>query len=171
MYKKTDGLLSTELLQLFPSKSAWEGEIYGTWIPNFVGLEQFLAVAAFLDPEFFRARECTFWDRRVAENITFQKMEDLTEAERYMNHLNVEEYLLLAADEALEVRELVEAFARTISTFWNRALKRRFPEHVYCVEVAEDLFDEIGLCVTFSRVRDGTQKASPEGGFSQDSIA
>lgn len=74
--------------------------------------------------------------------------------ERYYNLVNLEEFFLAAADEAVERDDLIEAFGRVLEHFWGLALRTRFPDRVYGFEIARDLYAEEGLCLTFWRERD-----------------
>lgn len=140
-------------MRQFPSGTA--ATTFGDWVANHVGLEQVLGVAGFLDPEFVEVQGHLFWDRHVGEDLA--KLEALNTpfgsdpetVERYYNIVNLSEFFLAAADQAVDRNDLVEAFGRVLQRFWNFALRTRFPDRIYCFEVAQNLFDEEGLCFTF----------------------
>lgn len=144
-------------MQQFPSGTA--AATFGDWVANHVGLEQVLGLAGFLAPEFVEVEGHLFWDRQVGEDL--DKLEELSTpfgsdsetVERYYNTVNLGEFLLVAADQAVHREALVENFGRVLHHFWRLALSTRFPDRVYRFEVAQDLFDEEGLCLTFWQER------------------
>jgi len=152
------GILTTDIMLKFPSGTA--AATFPDWVANHVGLEQVLALAGFIDPEFYEVKNHLFWDRHVAERVEHVTPNtpfgnDPETVERYFNTLNLAEFFLLAADEAVHQAHLVEAFGRVLKHFWSIALMRRFPERVYQFELAHDLFNEEGLCLTFWQERGG----------------
>jgi hypothetical protein len=44
---------------------------------------------------------------------------------------------------------LCHLFAEQITRYWKRALSDSFPEKVFQFEIADDLLDEYGVCLTF----------------------
>lgn len=44
---------------------------------------------------------------------------------------------------------LCHLFAEQITRYWKRALSDAFPEKVFQFEIADDLLDEYGVCLTF----------------------
>ncbi|MBX3276134.1 MAG: hypothetical protein KF729_38130 [Sandaracinaceae bacterium] len=140
-------------MQQFPSGTA--AATFSDWVANHVGLEQVLGLAGFLAPEFVEVKGHTFWDRQVGEDLDKRQElstpfgSDPVTIERYYNILNLGEFFLAAADQAVYQEDLVEAFGGVLQHFWSLALGTRFPERVYRFEVAHDLFDEEGLCFTF----------------------
>ena len=151
--KTHDGILPTEIMHQFPSATA--AATFGDWVANHVGLEQLLGLAGFFVPEFVEVNGHLFWSRHVGEYI--ERVAELSTPfgsdaetiERYYNIVNLAEFFLAAADQAVLRNDLVEAFGRVLQHFWNSALRMRFPDRVYRFEVGHDLFDEEGLCLTF----------------------
>jgi hypothetical protein len=151
--KTHDGILMTEVMQRFPSGTA--AASFGDWVANHVGLEQALGLAGFFAPEFVEVKGHTLWDRHVGEDL--EKVaepstpfgSDPETVERYYNIVNLAEFFLASADQAVHQEDLVEAFGRVLRHFWSAALRARFPDRTYSFEVARDLFDEEGLCLTF----------------------
>lgn len=151
------GTIKADVMLKFPSGTA--AATFPEWVANHVGLEQVLGLAGFLDPEFYEVRGHLFWDRYVAERL--QRVppstpfgDDPTTVERYFNTVNLAEFFLCAADEAVHHDELVTAFGRVLEHFWCSALRARFPERSYLFEIAPGLFNEEGLCLTFWQDRD-----------------
>lgn len=159
--KKHPGLFSTDIMQRFPSRTAAFN--FGEWVANHVGLEQVIGLAGWLEPEFVELRGHVFWDSRMAEtgeqmqesdiNLRTGIGEDPVTVERYFNLVNLAEFFLFSADAAVENQELVSAFGQVLRHFWGRALESRFPDREYRFEIAEDLYGEDGLCLTFWQVR------------------
>jgi hypothetical protein len=149
------GILPTEIMLQFPSATA--AATFGDWVANHVGLEQVLGLAGFLAPEFVEVKGHLFWDRHVAEDIELEPStpfgNDPETVERYFNIVNLAEFFLAAADEAVHREGLVDAFGRVLQHFWSMTLQTRFPDRVYSFEIAPDLFDEKGLCLTFWQKR------------------
>jgi hypothetical protein len=153
MMKTHEGILLTKIMQQFPSATA--AATFGDWVANHVGLEQVLGLAGFFAPEFIEVKGHLFWDRHVGEDL--EQMVELSTpfgsdpetVERYYNIVNLAEFFLAAADQAVHKEDLIEAFGRVLEHFWSLALRARFPDRVYRFEIARDLFDEEGLCLTF----------------------
>lgn len=159
--KRYPGIFPNELMQSFPSRTAAFN--FGEWVANHVGLEQVIGLAGWLEPEFVEVRGHVFWDSRMAETGMFRDEssinlrnsygDDPETVERYFNVICLAEFFLLSADAAVEEPELVSAFAKVLHHFWGRALRHRFPEREFRFEIAEDLYGEDGLCLTFWQVR------------------
>lgn len=150
------GILPADLMLAFPSGTA--AETYPDWVANHVGLEQVLGLAGLLDPDFMEVNEHVFWDRHVAERLeglppSTPFGDDPTTVERYFNTINLAEFFLLAADDAVERDDLVAAFGAVLQHFWSMALRTRFPRRTYRFEITRDLFNEEGLCLTFWQER------------------
>ena len=146
------GVLTTDIMLKFPSGTA--AATFSNWVANHVGLEQVLGLAGMLDPEFHEVKGHLFWHRRVAEHLERVPLntpfgDDHATVERYFNTINLAEFFLLSADQAVHQQELVEAFGRVLQHFWGTALRARFPDREYRFEIASDLFNEEGLCLTF----------------------
>ena len=145
-----------DIMSKFPSGTA--AATFPQWVANHVGLEQILGLAGFLDPEFYEVKGHLFWDRHVAERMervppSTPFGDDPTTVERYFNTVNLAEFFLVAADEAVHREDLVAAFGRVLQHFWGMALRARFSDRTYRFEIAPDLFLEEGLCLTFWQER------------------
>jgi hypothetical protein len=154
---RSPGLFEVELMSRFPSRTA--ARSFSEWVANHVGLEQLLGLAGFLCPDFFEVDGHLFWDRNVAERLQRSRSlvtpfgDDPTSVERYFNTINLGEFLLASADDAVHRDDLLWAFGDVLRTFWGQALRDRFPDREYEFEIAPGLFQEEGLCLTFWRVR------------------
>ena len=156
MMKTHRGFLAPDIMLKF--RSGTGAPTFPEWVANHVGLEQTLGLAGFLNPELYEVKGHVFWDRHVAERLEQMRPStpygnDPTTVERYFNTLNLGEFFLLAADEAVHQQDLVEAFGQVLREFWGMALRARFPDRRYCFEIASDLFDEEGPCLTFWQER------------------
>jgi hypothetical protein len=150
------GILTADIMFRFPSGTA--AATFSEWVANHVGLEQVLGLAGLLDSDFYEVKDHLFWDRHVAERLEHITLEtpfgnDPVTIERYFNTINLAEFFLMAADEAVHREELVQAFGRVLQYFWSTSLRARFPDRRYSFEIAPDLFKEEGLCLTFWRDR------------------
>ncbi len=149
-------LLQPELMQLFPSGTA--APTFAEWVANHAGLEQILGVAGMLSPSFHEVQGIIVWDKHVADRIQEVELgtpfgDDPETVERYFNTLNLAEFFLMAADEAVEQDALLDAFGRVLEHFWTLALRERFPERTFRFERADDLYNEEGPCLTFWQER------------------
>lgn len=159
-----DGLLRPTLMQRFPSRTA--ASSFGDWVANHAGLEQVLGVAGWLAPEFVEIEGHVFWDRESVgvlgpeRSLTTPFGNDSKTIERYGNLLNLVEFFLAAADAAVAVPELVDAYGEVLTHFWGMALKLKFPDRRYCFAVESDLYDEMGPCFTFWQSREGCGQSS-----------
>lgn len=141
----------------FPSGTA--ARTFSEWVANHVGLEQLLGLAGFLSPEFFEVDGHVFWDRYVAERLEQMRALDTpfgdepAVIERYFNTINLGEFFLASADEAVDDDQLLHAFGHVLREFWGHALRVHFPEAQFRFEVSRNLFNEEGLCFTFWKVR------------------
>lgn len=150
------GVLAAEIMLKFPSGTAVP--TFSEWVANHVGLEQLLGLAGFLNPEFYEVRGHLLWDRHVSERLEEASPstpfgDDPTTVERYFNTINLAEFFLLSADDAVHNEDLVAAFGQVLRNFWGTALRMRFPDREYCFEIAYNLFKEEGLCLTFWQKR------------------
>ena len=152
--------LQPEIMALFPSGTA--APTFAEWVANHAGLEQVLGVAGMLSPSFYEVNGVVVWDKHVAEQLQDAELTtpfggDATTTERYFNVLNLAEFFLMSADEAVERTELVRAFGSVVEHFWQLALVDRFPDRRFLFEIKEDLFNEEGLCLTFWQQRDAEE--------------
>ena len=131
---------------------------YANYVANKVGLEGVLAVAGLLSPAFveydnaiFLAENCS----NLSEIDTLQEkyLSDPGFIERYINLTCLPEFFLLAANDACDDDHLLEEFGRILIHFWSLRLRQLFPDKTFEFELKEDLFDEEGLCLTFSQRR------------------
>jgi hypothetical protein len=156
MERDTKVILNENLFERFPSK--YPIKSFFNYVSNKVGLEGVLAVAGMLTPELIVEKDCVFLKENyhiIANNNLFEKYatDDRT-LERYVNLFCISDFYMLASDEASNDQDLLFQFAKVLKYFWSIYLKDTFPERVFEIEIAEDgLFDEYGLCLTFSQVR------------------
>lgn len=152
---RSKGILEPEVMLAFPSGTA--ASTFPEWVANHVGLEQLLGISGFLCPDFYEVDGHLFWDRYVAEQ--FEQIDsprtpfgdDPQTVERYFNTINLGEFFLSAADDAVRRENLLNAFGVVLLEFWRQALRVRFPDRNYQFEISSDLFNEEGLCFTFWR--------------------
>lgn len=172
-----EGILPRSILSKLPSIPAPPDFTFGDWVANQVNLEQLLCVAGFLAPPFYEVNGCLFWDRKVARALASKlarKEEwktrygsDPETIERYYNLVALEEFFfggsfdeaVLQEGDVVEEVDLVQPFGKVLEHFWGQELRARFPDRVYRFEIAEDMYDEDGLCLTFWQDRGSEHEA------------
>ena len=152
MTQAKSGVLDPALMTLFPSGTA--APTFPEWVANHAGLEQVLGVAGMLSPTFHDVQGIVVWDKHVADRLRGVELgtpfgNDRKTVERYFNTLNLAEFFLMAADEAVDSDELLAAFGKVLEHFWTMALAIQFPERKFVFEQANGLFEEEGPCLTF----------------------
>jgi hypothetical protein len=162
--KKYPGVVSGNLTKLF--KSERETDTLYTWLRNFSGIEQLLAVSGLLDPDFYEINGRLFWNIDRAQgkknNWDYQTPYGKEPAmhQKYENLFNVSElfwYATHVEEGSLEqkIRDsddddgLVIKMAEVIQHFWQQALQRRFPERTFQFAIEKDTADENGYTLTF----------------------
>lgn len=148
---KLKDLLPIRLMSKFPSGHPETG--FENYIANKVPLEGLLASIAFALPQFLETKEGAVVRLVEHGEITLGTKfgSDIKTLERYNNLLNLDELYLLAEDASSHSEELVERLGSVLRETWRLALEMQFPDRIFEVELEEDLFDETGLCLTFSQ--------------------
>lgn len=170
--RRYQGNVSKEFLKLFASDIG-SGE-YFSYAGNLVSLEQAISVLGLLSPDFIEVDGHIFW-LPDAERYDPQKfllkglveteagaLEQSTsrrDVERYRNTISINQFFSKWEDApnrpvfkvglSEEDYRLCHIFAKQISSHWRRALSDSFPEKAFQFEIADDLLDEYGVCVTF----------------------
>lgn len=147
-----EGNISNSLMSNYKSGTAVDS--FSDWVANNANIEQFLSIAAMLDPTFYEVESRLFWSQSIAKRVEDQGLrspvgDEPSLAQRYLNVLNLDEFFLLGYTESQEDEKLIAALASCVENHWDRSLQLRFPSRKHIVEVQENLFDESGLCVTF----------------------
>jgi hypothetical protein len=170
--KVYQGHISKESLNLFVS-GVGSGEFF-SYVGNLVSLEQAISVAGVLSPDFIEVEGHVFWlpDAQQYDPQKFRLkglvesesgvMEQSTsrrDVERYRNVFSISQFFSKWEDApgrpifrvglSEEDYRLCRLFAEQISRYWRRALSDSFPEKVFQFEIADDLLDEYGVCLTF----------------------
>jgi hypothetical protein len=154
--KEHRGILDRTIIEAFPSQRVTKA--IPTWVANWAGLEECLAVASLLAPAFYEVENLIVWDVNVARKLERDGLispfgNDPATLEKYWNIFNLAEFNLLEDIAAQEEPLSVEAFGRVIHHYWSRALVERFPDRWFEFEIRNAMFDEAGLCLTFWQVR------------------
>ncbi|MDN3238028.1 hypothetical protein [Pseudomonas sp. WAC2] len=170
--KSSQGNVSKETLNLFASDIG-SGEFF-SYVGNLVSLEQAISVLGLLSPDFIELDGHVFWLPN-AQQYDPQKfsMEGLVETEagvlkqsasrrdveRYRNIFSINQFFSKWEDApgrgifkvglSEEEYSLCHIFAEQIARYWSNALADCFPEKVFQFEIADDLLDEYGVCLTF----------------------
>lgn len=146
-------ILTDEIFEWYPNKYPFKSFINS--VANFVDITGVISVAGLFLPEFIEHDKCIFFKENVEKKINEVKHisspygDDPKAIERYRNLFNLDEFFLFAADDACDDIRLVKKFGELLEYFWSRRLKELYPDKSFKFELAEDLYDEDGLCLTF----------------------
>lgn len=166
------GNISKESLNLFVSDIG-AGEFF-SYVGNLVSLEQAISVLGLLSPDFIETDDHIFWLPNAqqydlkknhlkglveTESGTLEQSASRRDVERYRNIFSINQFFSKWEDAPgrpvfkVGLSEgdyrLCHLFAEQISRYWSRALLDSFPERAFQFEIADDLLDEYGVCVTF----------------------
>jgi len=149
------------------------GEFF-SYSGSLVSLEQAISILGLLSPDFIGINSHIFW-LPDAHQYDSQKhhLKGLVEVkpgvlepsasrkdvERYKNIFSVSQFFSKWEDApgrpvfkvglSEQDYRLCHLFAEQITRYWKRALSDAFPERVFQFEIADDLLDEYGVCLTF----------------------
>jgi len=142
---------------------------YFSYVGNMVSVEKSLGVMAILSPDFLLREDHILWTSDSGEyNETKYPLSNKVyktrkERERYRNNFPVSQFFLKWEDDPRvdgrgfkvglveEEHQLCHIFAKELSKHWHRRLKELFPDREFEFEVADDILDEYGVCMTFSQ--------------------
>lgn len=150
---KIDNILSDEIFEWYPNKYPFKSFINS--VANFIDINGVISVAGLLSPQFVSYKNCIFLKENVEKKInegseiTSPYGHDFKTIERDNNLFNLDEFFLLAADDSCDDIRLVKKFGELLEYFWSRRLKELYSDKKFQFEIAEDLYDEDGLCLTF----------------------
>lgn len=172
MIKVYKGNISKESLSLFVSDIG-SGEFF-SYVGNLVSLEQAISVLGLLSPDFIEINGHIFWlpdaqqynPQRFhlkglveTESGVLEQSALRRDVERYRNIFSINQFFSKWEDApgrpvfkvglSEEDYRLCHIFAEQIAKYWRRALSDAFPGKVFQFEVADDLLDEYGVCLTF----------------------
>ncbi|GGH58861.1 hypothetical protein HNQ91_000510 [Filimonas zeae] len=155
MNKELKSFVDIEVMDKFPSQHPIKS--FFNYVQNLVGLEGALSVAGILAPDLIEEAGCVFLKENypvIANNGLYKVYgDDRKSMERYVNTLCLSDFYLLAADEASSDEELLLKLAEIIVKFWSMYLEKLFPARAFQMEISKDgLFDEYGVCITFSQL-------------------
>ncbi|MBH3308755.1 MULTISPECIES: hypothetical protein [Pseudomonas] len=170
--KAYQGCISKDSLNLFASDIG-VGEFF-SYVGNLVSLEQAISVLGLLSPDFVEVDGHVFWLPNAQQYDSQKKclkglveteagaLEQSTsrkDVERYRNIFSINQFFSKWEDSpnrpvfkvglSEEDYRLCHLFAEQIARYWKRALSDCFPEKVFQFEIADDLLDEYGVCLTF----------------------
>ena len=171
MQKFTPGL-SKKKMRLFSSDiGATE---YFSYVGNTVSVEKAIAVMAILTPDFVERDGCIFWVPNAEEYDVvkfpmkgYQRdasgelvaSDHRQDIERYRNNFAISQFFsrwekesersVLMVQAGEKDHELCHIFALHIERYWRIALSESFPERSFEFEIADNLLDEYGVCLTF----------------------
>lgn len=166
------GNISKESLNLFVSDIG-AGEFF-SYVGNLVSLEQAISVLGLLSPDFIETDGHIFWLPNAqrydlkknhlkglveTESGTLEQSASRRDVERYRNIFSINQFFSKWEDApgrpvfkvglSEEDYRLCHLFAEQVSRYWSRALLDSFPERAFQFEIADDLLDEYGVCLTF----------------------
>jgi hypothetical protein len=144
--------IALELIDRF--QSGYPNKSYFNYVANNVTIEKVIAVAGLLAPDIIEVDGKIF----IKENYPMLKGRlncrfgnDKKTLERYVNLFCLSDFFMIAADEMSSQEFWLGELSIVIKLFWSRHLKEHFPTKVFDFEIHKDgLFDESGLCITFS---------------------
>ncbi|MHA3735419.1 hypothetical protein ACXR0M_07045 [Pseudomonas sp. Eth.TT006] len=173
--KVCKGNISKDYLNLFVSDIG--SKEYFSHAGNLVSLEQAISVLGILSPDFIEVDGHVFWlpDAQQYDSQEIQlkglveaelgRLEQSTlrrDVERYRNVFSINQFFSKWEDTperpvfkvglSEEDYRLCHLFAEQIVRYWKRELSDAFPEKVFHFEIADDLLDEYGVCLTFWQV-------------------
>lgn len=166
------GSISKESLNLFVSDIG-SGEFF-SYVGRLVSLEQAISVLGLLSPDFIEFDGHVFWlpnaqqyepQKKYLKGLVETEADVLEQSasrrdvERYRNIFSINQFFSKWEDApnrpvfkvglSEEDYRLCHLFAEQITRYWRRALSDCFPEKVFQFEIADDLLDEYGVCLTF----------------------
>lgn len=172
MMKVYQGNISKESLSLFVSDIG--SEEFFSYVGHLVSVEQAISVLGLLSPDFIEVNDHIFWlpnakqyDPRKfhltglveSESSVLKQSELRRDVERYRNIFPINQFFSKWEDApdrpvfkvglSEEDYRLCHLFAEQITRYWKRELSDAFPEKVFQFEIADDLLDEYGVCLTF----------------------
>lgn len=167
-----NGSISKDSLSLFASDVGF-GEFF-SYVGSFVSLEQAISVLGLLSPDFIEVDGHVFWlpdakqydPKKIhliglvdTESGVLEQSEFRRDVERYRNLFSINQFFSRWEDTSgrpvfkvglsEEDYRLCHLFAGQIAKYWKRSLSDAFPEKVFQFEIADDLLDEYGVCLTF----------------------
>lgn len=166
------GRISKEVLGLFSSDIG--SDEFFSYVGNLVSLEHAVAVLGILSPDFIERDGHIFWHPNAQQyapekfpllGIRKTKYGNLEESrnrediERYRNNFSINQFFTRWEDSKIESAlkvdlsereyQLCYAFAHQIAKYWRCELIRCFPDRAFEFEIADNILDEYGVCVTF----------------------
>lgn len=172
MMKVYQGNMPKETLNLFVSDIG-SGEFF-SYVGHLVSLEQAVSVIGLLSPDFIEVDGHVFWLPNAhqydsqkfhlkglveTESGILEQSELRKDVERYRNIFSINQFFskwegapgrpVFKVGLSEEDYRLCHLFAEQIARYWGRALSDSFPEKVFQFEIADDLLDEYGVCLTF----------------------
>jgi hypothetical protein len=172
MMKVYQGNISKESLNLFVSDIG-SGEFF-SYVGHLVSLEQAISVLGLLSPDFIEVDGHIFWLPNAqqydpqkfhlkglveTESSVLEQSVSRRDVERYRNIFSVNQFFSKWEDSpgrpavkvglSEEDYRLCHLFAEQITRYWKYALSDTFPDKAFQFEIADDLLDEYGVCLTF----------------------
>ena len=172
MMKVYQGNISKESMSLFVSDIG-SGEFF-SYVGHSVSLEQAISVLGLLSPDIIEVDGYVFWLPNAqqydaqknhlkglveTESGVLEQSASRRDVERYRNIFSINQFFSKWEDApgrpvfkvglSAEDYRLCHLFAEQITRYWGRALSDAFPEKVFQFEIADDLLDEYGVCLTF----------------------
>lgn len=172
MIKIYQGNIPKEMLNLFVSDIG--SREFFSYVGNLVSLEQAVSVLGLLSPDFIEVDGHIFWLPSAqqykpqkfhlkglveTESGMLEQSASRRDVERYRNIFSINQFFskwegapgrpIFKVGLSEEDYRLCHLFAEQIAIYWGRALSESFPEKVFQFEIADDLLDEYGVCLTF----------------------
>jgi len=170
--KGCQGGISKHSLNMFASDIG-SGEFF-SYVGNLVSLEQAIAVLGLLSPDFIERDGHVFWLPNIQQYDPqkfpliglvetgageLKQSVSRKDVERYRNNFPISQFFLkwesssgrpvFKVGLSEEDYCLCHIFAEQLKKYWGGALSDCFPGRVFQFEIADDLLDEYGVCLTF----------------------
>ena len=149
------------------------GEFF-SYVGNLISLEQAISVLGLLSPDFIEVNDHIFWLPNAqqydpqkfhlnglveTESNVLKQSTTRIDVERCRNIVPINQFFSKWEDApgrpafkvglSEEDYRLCHLFAEQITRYWGCALTDAFPEKIFKFEIAGDLLDEYGVCLTF----------------------
>ncbi len=152
--KKIEEILNGEVFDWYPNRYPFRSYINS--VMNFVDMNGVISVAGLFSPRLIEYKNHVFLAKNVGNMLEKNTLfpcpcgnGDRKTTERYYNLFNLEEFFIETADETSDDLRMVKKFGNLLLYFWGIKLRESFPKRRFKFEIAEDLYDEHGFCITF----------------------
>lgn len=122
---------------------------------NTCSIEEFIAVASVLCPEFIEVNDCIFISELYQDNIEGleERFEhDRMKIEQFVNTWSLGDFFAAAYTQSVENEKIIKQFGNILVYFWGRRLVEVFPNKKVVIKIVEDFMGESGLGITLYQI-------------------